>query len=338
MRNILLSLCFIAATFGSFNSLAQENNAPFKVAILMFDEVQIIDFAAPYEVFGQAKFEVFTVSPTGKSITTAMGLKVTPDHSFNSLPEVDAILVPGGDVSIISKNTQVQNWLKSQHSQVGNILSVCTGSDIVAEAGLLNGLSATTFHKHLKHFATKFPKIDVLDDQRYVDNGKIITSAGLSSGIDAALYLVSKIKGIESAKTIAMHIEYDWQQENAFIRGTMADKYYPNNQYQWHEGTQFSNPISYGSKTSWYRSYEIVTSSNSQQLMDIYTNAMSANSDWKLKESSENDTLIWQKTINNNDWQLSFKVEKNAQGEISKLINTLSILSSLNKVDLAQAK
>lgn len=138
-----------------------------------------------------------------------MGLKVTPDRSFESLPEVNAILVPGGDVSMISKNQQVLNWLKQQYHEVSNVLSVCTGSDIVAKSGLLNGLSATTFHKNLDNLAIEFPEITVLNNKRFVDNGKIITSAGLSSGIDAALHLVSKVKGVESAKTVAMHIEYD---------------------------------------------------------------------------------------------------------------------------------
>jgi len=338
MRNLLILLYLFIVTLSSFNTWALEKKEPFKVGILIFDEVQIIDFAAPYEVFGHARFEIYTVSATGKPITTAMGLKVTPDHSFGSLPEMDAILVPGGDVSIIRKNKQVLSWLKAQYGKVDHVLSVCTGSNIIAESGLLNGLSATTFHRNLDDLANDFPEINVLDDQRYVDNGKIITSAGLSSGIDASLYLVSKVKGVESAKTIAMHIEYDWKQSDVFIRAAMADKHLPTNDYLWPEDAKFSNAIGFGDKDNWYRSYGVVTSKNVDKLLNVYRKAMVANTDWVSKASGAKDTVLWQKTINDNLWQLEFKVLADEEGKANKLINTLSNLSTTKNMDLAQLK
>ncbi|MPY23742.1 DJ-1/PfpI family protein [Shewanella psychropiezotolerans] len=336
MRNLLISLCLFIVTLSSFNTWAIEKKEPFKVGILMFDEVQIIDFAAPYEVFGHARFEIYTVSATGKPITTAMGLKVTPDHSFSSLPEMDAIVVPGGDVSIVRKNKQVLNWLKEQHRKVDHVLSVCTGSNIIAESGLLNGLSATTFHRNLDDLANEFPEINVLDDKRYVDNGKIITSAGLSSGIDASLYLVSKVNGIESAKTIAMYIEYDWKQSDVFIRAAMADKHLPTNDYQWPEDAKFSNAIGFGDKNNWYRSYGVVTSGNIDKLLKVFSSAMLVNTDWVSKASGAKNTLLWEKTIKDNLWQLEWKVLADENGKANKLINTLSNLSAVKNIDLAQ--
>lgn len=172
-------------------ALPVQASKPFKVAILMFDEVQIIDFAAPYEVFGQAKFEVFTVSKNGKPVTTAMGLSVNPHYSFANMPEADAILVPGGDTGKVMHDQQVLSWLKTQQVKVGHILSVCTGAHILAEAGLLDGKAATTFHRALDNFEKDYPAIAVKRQQRFVDNGQIVTSAGLSSGIDASLHLNS---------------------------------------------------------------------------------------------------------------------------------------------------
>lgn len=328
MRYLLTSLFIFAIAFNSFDTLAVEKEKTFKVGILMFDEVQIIDFAAPYEVFGHANFEIYTVSATGKSITTAMGLKVTPDHSFSSLPEIDIILVPGGDVSVVRKNQQVLNWLKEQYEKVAHVLSVCTGSNIVAESGLLNGLSATSFHRNLDELANDFPNINVVDNQRYVDNGKIITSAGLSSGIDASLYLVSKVNGIESAKTIAMHIEYDWKQSDVFIRATMADKHLPKNDYQWPKNTEFSNAIAYGDKNNWYRSYNVETLSNTATLLNVFSHAMLVNTDWVAKKSNAKDILLWERTINKNVWRLSWQVVAGEDGKANKLINTLSNLTA----------
>lgn len=336
MRNVLISLCLFIVTFSCFNTWALDKKEAFKVGILMFDEVQIIDFAAPYEVFGHARFEIYTVSATGKPITTAMGLKVTPDHSFSSLPEMDAILIPGGNVSIVRKNEQVQNWLKAQHGKVDHVLSVCTGSDIIAETGLLNGLNATTFHRNLDDLANDFPEINVLDDQRYVDNGKIITSAGLSSGIDASLYLVSKVNGIESAKTIAAFIEYDWKQNDGYIRAAMADKHLPTNEYQWPGDAEFSNAIAFGDKYNWYRSYKVVTSKNIDILLNVFSKAMMANTDWVSKASSSKNAVLWEKTINDNLWQLEWKVLADKEGKANKLINTLSNLSATANTDLAK--
>ncbi|WOH36262.1 DJ-1/PfpI family protein [Thalassotalea fonticola] len=338
MRNLLISLCLFIVTLTSFSTWAFEKKEPFKVGILIFDEVQIIDFAAPYEVFGHARFEIHTVSVTGKPITTAMGLKVSPDHSFSSLPEMDAILVPGGDVSIVRKNKQVQNWLKEQYGKVDHVLSVCTGSNIIAETGLLNGLNATTFHRDLDNLANNFPEINVLDDQRFVDNGKIITSAGLSSGIDASLYLVSKVNGIESAKTIAMFIEYDWKQSDVFIRAAMADKHLPTNDYQWPADAKFSNAIAFGDKNNWYRSYAVETSENIDKLLNVYSKAMLANTDWVSKASSAKDTVLWEKTINDNLWQLKLKVLADEEGKANKLINTLTNTSATKNIALAQIK
>lgn len=295
------------------------DTAKVKVGILLFEQVQIIDFAAPYEVFGQAGFEVLTVSATGKAVTTAMGLKVSPDHSFTSLPKVDVILVPGGNVDAVMKNQQVQNWLKSQHAQVNHLLSVCTGAQILAESGLLDGLQATTFHRQLRELAIDYPKITVLTDQRYVDSGKIITSAGLTSGIDAALYLVSKIKGLEAAKTVAMFIEYDWQQDNGFVRGKMADQYEPDNHYEWPENTLFSNKVSYGDQDTWWRSYEVSTAASADTLLSVYQQAMLAHPDWFATVPDQQSRLTWQKTIDGNTWQLAFAVMQNNAGEVFKI-------------------
>lgn len=287
----------------------------FKVAILMFDQVQIIDFAAPYEVFGQAKFDVYTVSKDGKAITTAMGLHVSPEYSFANLPKVDAVLVPGGDVDKVMHDEEVLRWLETRAKSLEYVLSVCTGSHILAEAHLLDGLQATTFHRQIDYLRENYPAINVVNDRRYSDNGKVITSAGLSSGMDAALHLVSNVQGLEAAKTIAHHIEYDWQQDEGYIRAQMADQYYPQLDYRWPENIEFSKLASYGDKQNWRLKYAVKTQASAEQLRDVVQQAMTKLSQWQGLPSSIENQLLWQHDIAGQNWQLKLSTEEDKQRE-----------------------
>ena len=195
------------------------------VAIVMFDGVQIIDFSAPYEVFGQAGFDVHTVSIDGEPVEAVMGLSVNVDYAFDEAPPADIIVVPGGNVMAASRDDSILDWVRGRSAGARQVLSICTGSDIVAAAGLLEGRAATTFHGHFDHMAERFPAVEVLRDRRWVDSGKVVTSAGLASGIDAALHVVSEIRGETVARSVALHLEYDWNPEKGFVRGVLADRH-----------------------------------------------------------------------------------------------------------------
>lgn len=274
----------------------------FSVAILMFDDVQIIDFAAPYEVFGQARFDVFTVSKDGGTVTTVMGLSVNPDYSFASMPEADAILVPGGSVHDAMKDKAILAWLKEQQQQTEHILSVCTGSHILAESGLLDNLSATTFHKAIPNFAQSYPQISVHPEKRFVDNGQIITSAGLSSGVDASLHLVSKVLGLERARSVALHIEYDWDPQGGFVRAMMADRLYPKNDYDWPDEASFSRVSSFGDKSGWRQVYAADYSASPDDLLAAYSKAMTVHQNWKPLPGKGKNQLSWQGQGDRKNW------------------------------------
>ena len=280
-----------------------------KVAILFFDGVQIIDFAAPYEVFGQAKYEVLTVSKDGNAVKTAMNLTVAPDYSFASLPQVDLLVVPGGNVHEAMHDADTQQWLSKLNASVQHTLSVCTGSHILAEAGLLDGLTSTTFHRALNSFEENYPKTKVIRDQRFADNGKVITSAGLSSGMDAALHVVRKVSGLSKAKTVAMHIEYDWQPEKGFVRATMADQYYPENDYDWPAEIDFERLYNFGDQNRWQRSYRVTTKSSEKELLRTVEKAMQAHQNtWQLMQAGPG-TLVWQGKGTDKARRLSFVLE-----------------------------
>jgi putative intracellular protease/amidase len=199
-----------------------------RVAILLFDGVEIIDYSGPWEVFGQANFRVFTVSPSAKPVTTVFGQHVTADYQLDNAPEADILVVPGGSVNAARNNDAVIAWIKDRAEHAKVVMSVCTGAFLLAKAGLLDGLSATTFHNAIDDLEREAPKTHVVHDQRYVDNGKIVTTAGLSSGIDGALHVVSKLRSPGRAQSVALGLEYRWDPHSNYARAAFADRYLPN--------------------------------------------------------------------------------------------------------------
>jgi transcriptional regulator GlxA family with amidase domain len=184
------------------------NQKKYKVAFYLQDGVEVLDFAGPMEVFSYAQFEVFTVSKTKDPITSQRILKILPDYSINDAPKADIIAFFGGNAGNAYKDTQVIDWLKKQPVP-DFYFSVCTGAFILGKADLLNNLTVTTFHASIENLQKAVPSAKVLSNVRFVDNGKVITTAGISAGIDGALHLVSKIKGEEAAKEVARYMEYD---------------------------------------------------------------------------------------------------------------------------------
>jgi putative intracellular protease/amidase len=209
-----------------------EKTAGRNLAILIFDGVQIIDYTGPYETFGhvysndhKAAFNIYTVSEKTNPITTAMGMSVIPKYSFENAPEPDVLLIPGGDVRGQLDNPTVLKWVQSKTKNAEIVLSVCNGAFILAKAGLLDGLEATTTAGLIPRLREIAPKTRVVDDRRFVDNGKIITAAGLSSGIDGALHVIERLHGRGTAQMAALGMEYNWDPESKYVRAALADKY-----------------------------------------------------------------------------------------------------------------
>lgn len=198
------------------------------VAILLFDHAEIIDFAGPWEVFGGAGYKVFTVAEKTEPVNCVYGQRVLADHTFENSPRADVLLVPGGGVRDAVNNPKLIKWVQDNAQKSDHVMSVCTGAFILAKAGLLDGLTATTVRGGIDSLASAGRNIKTVYDKRYVDNGKIITTAGLSSGIDGAFHLVSKMLGLGTAQQTALGIEYNWDPAAKFARAAYADRYLPN--------------------------------------------------------------------------------------------------------------
>ncbi len=194
-----------------------------QVGILIFDDVEVLDFAGPFEVFSRtrltpgvesrrseqsAPFRVFTIARTREPITATGGLAVIPHHAFADNPWIDLLLVPGGfGTRTLLHDEEMLGWIRRTAAAARQVSSVCTGALLLAQAGLLKGHRATTHWASLDLLASLDAEITVERDERVVDDG-IITSAGVASGIDMSFHIVETIFGREVADETARYIEY----------------------------------------------------------------------------------------------------------------------------------
>ena len=264
---LVLALCAVPARAAN----PPGDSPAVRVGIVLFDGVQIIDFAGPYEVFGAADFGVVTVSRDGKPVTTAMGLKVTPDGSFADAPEFDVLLVPGGDVADAERDGALLDFVRTRAGSSREVLSVCTGAFVLASSGLLDGQQATTFTPRIAELARRYPAVQVVKDVRWTDNGQIVTSAGLSSGVDAALHVVGRLRGVEAARSVALHLEYDWKPEGGFVRSRLADRYLPKAELQkavdWPADLAMHQLSSVGDDRQWRMRFGVQSATSADELV-----------------------------------------------------------------------
>jgi len=194
------------------------NKRQWRVGIFLFDDVEVLDFAGPFEVFsvtelekGHQPFVVETVSEKGNIVIASNGLKVQPDYSFDTIPRFDILIIPGG---LGAKEREIHNdnvmkWITDQMKTVQLMTSVCTGALLLAKAGLLNGKMATTHWASIERLEKEFPQIEVQREVKFVDEGNVITSGGISAGINMSFHIVKRLLGSEVARETAKIMEYD---------------------------------------------------------------------------------------------------------------------------------
>jgi transcriptional regulator GlxA family with amidase domain len=191
------------------------------VAILIFDDVEVLDFAGPFEVFNVAgeiipfspfpAFFTYTVGLTPQAVMTRGGMRVVPHYTLETLPQPDILVVPGGfGARRLVKNPALVAWVKDQAARVERLISVCTGALVLAQAGLLENLPATTHHTAFDLLKGICPSARIVTDQRYVQNGHIITSGGISAGVDTSLAVVEDLLGAEKAALVRAEMEWMW--------------------------------------------------------------------------------------------------------------------------------
>ncbi len=197
------------------------------VGIGIFDDIEVLDFCGPFEVFSVARldeakrreepspFDVKLISQNGGQVRTSGGMLVCADYGFDTSPRLDILCVPGGwGTRRELDNPVMLSWLRERAEEVELVTSVCTGSMLLGFAGLLEGRCATTHWRSLEWMAQSFPKTKVIYDQHVVDDGSLISSAGISAGIDMALTVVKRYCGEAVARATARHMEYPFPETN----------------------------------------------------------------------------------------------------------------------------
>jgi transcriptional regulator GlxA family with amidase domain len=199
-----------------------------RVGIVIFEDIEVLDFCGPFEVFSATRlnedkrrdepspFEVLLVAETIAPVITSGGMKVLPDYAFASCPKLDILVVPGGwGTRQELHNPTTIDWLRLRAAEVETLTSVCTGAMLLGAIGVLDGHRATTHWRSLDWMRESFPAVTVVYDQHVVEDGAILTSAGIAAGIDLALKVVTRYCGEDVARATAKHMEYLYPDSNA---------------------------------------------------------------------------------------------------------------------------
>jgi putative intracellular protease/amidase len=258
---------------------ATGEGGPPKVAILLFNGAQLIDFAGPWEVFGTAGLLVHTVAEKPEVLTAVFGAKLVPDYTFENSPKADVVLIPGGGVfSDAIKNPRLIEWIQASARDASHVMSVCTGAFLLQKAGLLAGQTVTTTYGMIDDLAS--PDTKVVYDKRFVDNGKVIVTAGLTAGIDGALHLISRLLGDGIAQSVALEMEYNWDPAGTYARASLADRFLP-------DGLAYAKPnlkgvkakmlATAGDRNRWQTKIVVSDPRSSAEILAVIRNRISAN-------------------------------------------------------------
>jgi transcriptional regulator GlxA family with amidase domain len=216
----------VAATFPQSGQLAAQTTASTKlnVAIVVQNGMELLDFAGPGEVFAAAgpsdarPFRVFTVSAARAPVTSQGFVEIIPDYTIENAPRVDILVIPGGGHGNLIRDPRMMAWIGRTVGSAKYTLSVCTGALVLAAGGFLDGKEATTWFGAIDRLRTAAPRTIVHEKTRFVDNGTLITTAGISAGIDGSLHLVTRLLGSEAAAAVARYMEYDnWKPDAGLI-------------------------------------------------------------------------------------------------------------------------
>lgn len=191
------------------------------IAIYIYDDAEVLDFSGPFEVFSTAErlsgkspqFNVFFIAEKRLPIKARGNFSLNPHYDFHHHPEIDVLIVSGGVHTHELSKPDVIRWVTQTAAQAKLVASVCTGAFILAEAGLLTGLRVTTHWEDIDDLQQAYPSLEVVGDQRWVDEGKFVTSAGISAGIDMSLHIVARLTSHAHAEKTARQMAFTWSKK-----------------------------------------------------------------------------------------------------------------------------
>lgn len=230
---LVLALALVGTALSPRAASAEDGQAhrPLTAAFLVVDGVYNSELMAPYDILHHTVFhtqpgiEVFTVSPDGAPVTTFEGLRLTPHYSFESAPPIDILVVPSAEGSLDKdlENERMIGWVRSTGRQARFVMSLCDGAFVLAQAGLLDGRTATTFPSDYQAFADRFPGVDLKINVSFVHDGPMLTSQGGARSYDVAMYLVDLLYGADVAAGVGRGLLIPWPPEPGTVTSFVAD-------------------------------------------------------------------------------------------------------------------
>jgi putative intracellular protease/amidase len=187
-----------------------------KLGALVFPGFETLDLFGPLQIFGSAHhhFDIVTVAHAAGPLRSAQGQRVMADVGFDDCPELDLLLVPGGQgTRPLVDDADHMTWIGARAARCELTMSVCTGAGLLARAGALDGLRATTNKLAFEWVVAQGPGVDWIPEARWVDSGSVVTAAGVSAGIDMALAVVARLVDVKTARLLAQMAEYDWHED-----------------------------------------------------------------------------------------------------------------------------
>lgn len=259
------------------------------VGLLIFEDADIMDVTGPWSVFSHSGFEVATFAKEKSTVTLSGGLALKPDFTLESLPDVDVLVFPGSGLAETNPgDAQIMDFINDRFAQTETIFSVCSGAFFLAEAGVLKNQEATTFASMIP-LLSNYPGVKALSDVKYTDNGKIVTSGGLSSGIDAAFHVIAKIRGAGFAQDVANTMEYPRSLKYDYARSQLADNFLIEIRSI---ARLFTRDYidSEGDNNSWRYTFALDNQVSSKELLAAVSREMKKNDRW-MEKKNEADKL-----------------------------------------------
>jgi putative intracellular protease/amidase len=252
------------------------------VAILVYDDVQILDHALPYEMFGQYGLNnVYTVAKDSVPLVTYMGMRIIPNYSFDNYPKPDVLVIPGGDTGEARQDPKIQSWIRNNFAAADHVLAICSGVFFLTDSGLLTG-RATTYYDLLDELKMKAPELEVVENKPVVESGKVLTSTGIGS-IEASLRIIEQLHGKGWARVARLNKEYQQLPEKLHVpRAWLADMNLPGSIYNYFPWRRAELTRYRGDQDSWVMEWQFYSGASIDSLASSFKKGLLNNDEWEL--------------------------------------------------------
>ena len=301
------------------------------VAILVYNDVQVLDHALPYEMFGQYGLNnVYTVARDSVPLVTYMGMQIIPNYSFDNYPRPNVLVIPGGDTGDARQDPEIQSWIRNNFAAADHVLAICSGVFFLTDSGLLTG-RATTYYDLLDELKVRAPEIEVVENKPVVESGKVLTSTGIGS-IEASLRIIEQLHGEGWARVARLNKEYQQLPEKLHVpRAWLADMNLPGSIYNYFPWRRAELTRYRGDQDAWVMEWQFYSEASIDSLTTSFTEGLLKDDNWDLNEQQSLSNK-W-----NSNWTLKGRDGTPWKGKIQLVIeepDTYRLVSTVQKMNV----